>query len=358
MAGNVELLRDESEWERFVAASPQATFYHTLKWKKALEEAFSLKTVYLVVRGNSGEVVGVCPLALTRKLGIFRVLDSLPESDFAGPLVAAGYEEEALHALNDYLLAAGPGMGITYAKLRCPRREIARHFQAAGKTLDLSSGSMNLDLREKPVEYIWNNVFSQKSGQRTYIRRFEKDGFQNVEARSAEDLDTFYELYRRNMRHIGGVPHPHSFFRRLWKELHPDYFNILLTVGNGRCIGGEAFFIYPPRKTAYQTFIGLDRNVETQYRTYFYLSWGLITWCARNGFEVVSFGGTPADPATSNHAQKSRFGASFNQDYVVCLPFDRALFLTRQAALKLGRAAQKRLPAFLRSKMQRAGFGI
>lgn len=357
MEGKVEQLHDESEWEQFVASSPQATFYHTLKWKRVLEDAFSLETEYLVVRSDSGEVVGVCPFALTRKLKVFRILDSLPESDFGGPLVAAGHEE-ALRALNDYLLAIGRGKGITYAKIRCPQEKLSRHFQAKGRTLDLSSGSMNVDLTEQPPDYIWDKVFTQKSGQRTYIRRFEKDGFQNVEAQSTKDLDTFYDLYQRNMSYIGGAPHPYSFFRQLWEKLYPDYFNILLTLGKGRCIGGEAFFIYPPQRTAYQTFIGLDRNVETQYRTYFYLSWGLIQWCAKNGFRVVSFGGTQADPRSSNYSQKSKFGASFNQDYVVCLPFDRPRFLVREVALKLGRAVHNRLPSSLKSRMQRAGFGI
>jgi hypothetical protein len=357
MKGKVERLHDESEWEQFVSGSLQATFYHTLKWKKVLEEAFSLETEYLVVRGDSGKLIGVCPFAVTRKLKVFRILDSLPESDFGGPLVA-GHEEEALLALNDRLFTIGREKGITYAKIRCPEEKIASFFQAKGKTLDLSSGSMNLNLTQKPPEYIWDNVFTQRSGQRTYIRRFEKDGFQNVEAQSIKDLDTFYDLYQRNMSYIGGAPHPYSFFRKLWEELYPDYFNILLTTGNGRCIGGEGFFIYPPRKTAYQTFIGLDRNVETQYRTYFYLSWGLIQWCTRNGFRVVSFGGTPSDPRSSNYSQKSKFGGSFNQDYVVCLPFDHTRFLAREVTLKLGRAVQNRLPASLRSRMQRAGFGI
>lgn len=247
---------------------------------------------------------------------------------------------------------------MTYAKIRCPSELLARHFTARGRTVDTSTGSMNLNLEETSSDYVWDKVFSQKSGQRTYIRRFEKDGFQNIEARDVNDLDSFYQLYHDNMNHIGGTPHPYSFFRKLWDELYPDYFNILLTVGNGRCVGGEGFFIYPPRRTAYQIYIGLDRNVETQYRTYFYLSWGLIKWCEARGFRVVSFGGTPSDTSSQNYSSKSKFGASFNQDYVVCLPFDRSRFLAREVALKVGRTLQRRLPPALRSKMQKVGFGI
>lgn len=354
----VEKLSDEEEWERFVVASPDGTFYHSLKWKKVLEEAFSLGTEYLVIRDDSGRLVGVCPFAVTSKLGIFRILDSLPESDFGGPLVAEETSGEALQALNSHLPELCRHKGITYAKIRCPDEATRGGFRAKDMTVDTSTGSMNLDLERTPSNFLWDEVFTQKSGQRTYIRRFEKDGFQNIEARDLNDLDTFYRLYNSNMTYIGGAPYPYSFFRLLWDALHPDYFNILLTVGGGRCIGGEGFFTYPPRRTAYQIYIGLDRNVETQYRTYFFLSWGLIKWCEAKGFRAVSFGGTPSDTDSPNYVSKSRFGAAFNQDYVVCLPFDRTRFLAREVALKLGRVIHRRLPPKLRSKMQKAGFGI
>jgi len=354
----VERLRDEQEWEEFVAGSSGGTFYHTLKWKRILEEALSLETEYLVIRDGRGKLAGVCPFALTSKLKLFRILDSLPESDFGGPLVIEEKATEALTALNDYLPELCRKKHVTYAKIRCSSETLASHFKAKGMTIDTSSGSMNLNLEQTPSDFIWNEVFTQKSGQRTYIRRFEKDGFQNIAARDINDLDTFYNLYRRNMTYIGGAPHPYSFFRKLWDELYPEYFNIILTVGNGRCIGAEGFFIYPARKTAYQIFIGLDRDVGTQYRTYFYLCWGLIKWCEENGLKIVSFGGTPADPDSTNYSQKSKFGATFNQDYVVCLPFDRKRFLAREAALKLGRFIQRRLPPALRSKVQKVGFGI
>ncbi len=354
----VEKLSNEEEWEQFVVNASGGTFYHTLQWKKVLEESFAYDTEYLVVRDESGRLAGVCPFALTKKLGFFRILDSLPESDFGGPLVEAAKAPAALEALNGYLREFGAEKGVTYAKIRCPDENMARHFNVRGMTVDTSSGSMNLDLEKNPSDFIWNDVFTQKSGQRTYIRRFEKDGFQNTAAQNLSDLETFYDLYYRNMKYIGGAPHPYSFFRQLWDELYPEYFNLILTVGDGRCIGGEGFFLFPPRRTVYQIYIGLDREVETQYRTYFYLSWGLIKWCEQNGFKIVSFGGTPADTKSTNYVQKSRFGGQFNQDYVVCLPFDRGRFLVREVALKMGRAVQKRLPPALKSKLQKVGFGI
>lgn len=354
----VEKLSNEEEWEQFIVNAAGGTFYHTLRWKRVLEESFSFDTEYLVIRDESGHLVGACPFALTKKLGLFKILDSLPESDFGGPLVETSRAPAALKALNEYLQEFYPKQGVTYAKIRCPDETTASYFDAKGMTTDTSSGSMNLDLAQSPSDFIWNEIFTQKSGQRTYIRRFEKDGFQNITARDLSDLEAFYDLYYSNMKYIGGAPHPYSFFRLLWDKLYPEYFNIILTAGNGKYIGGEGFFLFPPKKTVYQIYIGLDRKVETQYRTYFYLSWGLIKWCEQNGYRVVSFGGTPSDPMSTNYVQKSKFGGQFNQDYVICLPFDRSRFLVREAALKLGRFIHKGLPSALKSRVQKAGFGI
>jgi len=352
----VEKLSNEKEWERFVADSSGGTFYHTLKWKRVLEEAFSLETEYLVIRDTSGKLVGVCPFAITSKLRLFRILDSLPESDFGGPLVMEEKAGDALQALNDYLPELCRGHRVTYAKIRCPNETTMRHFRARGMTVDTSSGSMNLDLEQKPSDFIWSAVL--KNTQRKYIRRFERDGFQNIEARSIDDLDAFYRLYYDNVKRIGGFPYPYFFFRKLWEDFHPDYFDILLTVGRGKCIGATAFFIYEPGKAVCQPFVGFDKNVGTHYHTHYYLNWGLIKWCEANGFKIVSFGGTPADPNSQNYSLKSKFGASFNQDYVICLPFDRTRFLARQVALKLGRFLQRGLPPALKSKVQKVGFGI
>lgn len=352
----VEKLSDEKEWEQFVANSSGGTFYHTLAWKKVLEEAFSLETEYLVIRDASGKLAGVCPFAITSKLRLFRILDSLPESDFGGPLVVDGEASEALKALNDYLPGLCHRKGITYAKIRCPSESLAGYLQVRGMTVDTSTGSMNLDLGEKPPDFIWSRVL--KNPQRKYIRRFERDGFQNVEARNIDDLNAFYSLYYNSIKGIGGFPYPYVFFRKLWDDFYSDCFNILLTVGGGKCLGATAFFICKLREAVYQPFIGFDKNVGTHYHIHYYLNWGLIKWCEANGFKVVSFGGTPADPSSANYSLKSKFGASFNQDYVVCLPFDRKRFLAREVALKLGRFIQGRLPPTLRSKVQKAGFGI
>ncbi len=354
----VEPLTDEAEWEQFVAATPGGTFYHTLKWKQVLEHALGLETEYLVVRDSQGQVAGICPFAVTQGGRLFRLLDSLPRSDYGGPVFRNEDVAEAAAALKNYLRRLAQQRGLTYAKMRCADPQVAERFRTSLAARLTGAGTMDLDLRARSTDHIWQKVFTQKSGQRTYIRRFEKDGFRNVLAQDPKDMKTFYGLYHSNMTHIGAPPRPLSYFQRLWELLYPDHFAIMLTVRGQECIGGQAFFIYPPKGAAYQTYVGLERDVGTQYRVYFYLAWGLLKWAEENGFGSVSLGGTPADPTSKNYREKAYFGATFNQDHIVYLPFNRKLFLLRESAFRMGRLVERWLPRTAQRRLSRIASGL
>jgi hypothetical protein len=347
----VEPLSDEKEWEEFVANSSKGTFFHTLKWKRVLENSFPYESLYLVIRDSNEELIGVCPFVITKKLWPFKVLDSLHDSDFGGPLIKEEYKKEAAYLLKDYLKELSSDKGITYARIRFSERELCEYLKTKTSKVDTNSGTMNLDLEEKPADFIWSKVFTKKKNQRWFIRRFERDGFQNREAEGLEDVNKFYTLYYDNMNYIGAQPHPFSFFKNIWNSLYPDNFGIILTEKEEKCIGGESFYIYKERKSIYQTCVGFDRNLGSKYRTYYYLNWGLIKWAEKHGFKYVSFGATPSDPNASHYSYKSNFGAEFNQDYFLYLPFNRKLFLLRENAIKVGRKMKNRLPKTLLMKI-------
>ena len=343
----IEELSDEREWEEFVATSPKGTFYHTLKWKKILEDSFSFETIYLVIRDSKGNIAGICPFALTKKLWPFKVLDSLPESDLGGPLIKEEYKKEAANVLKDYLKELSSEKGITYARIRFSDAELCEYFKTKTSKVETGSGTMNLDLEEKPADFIWSKVFTKKKNQRWFIRRFERDGFQNREAEGLEDLNKFYILYYNNMNYIGAQPYPFNFFKNIWNSLYPDNLGIILTEKEENCIGGESFFIYKERKNIYQTYVGFDRDLGGKYRTYYYLNWGLIKWAEKYGFKYVCFGSTPSDPNSNHYSYKSNFGAEFNQDFFLYLPFNKKLFFLRENAIKLGRKMRNKLPKTL-----------
>ena len=341
----VEPLINEEEWEDFVAKSPQATFFHTLKWKRVLEECLALETQYLTIRDLTGNLVGICPFVALKELWFFKALNSLPDSDFAGPLVEAEHGKEALSALKSYLRELSLAKSITYASIRCPAAS-CEGLRENDSKVDTSLGTMNLYLTdEKTADFIWHRVFTNKGGQRKFIRRCEREGFQNIEMQSKQDLARFYTLYHNGMIHIGVSPYPLSYFQSVYHLLYPENFNIMLTTdGRGKCLAAQAFFIYREKKDIYLMYLGIDRDAENRFHPSDYLHWGMIQWAQRNGFKHISLGTTPSNPSDVQYSTKSKFGATFNQDYTVYIPFNRKLFLLREYIVLLGRRVKNLLP--------------
>lgn len=87
--------------------------------------------------------------------------------------------------------------------------------------------------------------------------------------------------------------------------------------------------------------------LSNRYRYSYYARWKEVEWAQKNGFQYVSFGPTPSDPSSVYYSLKSGFGAEFNQDYSLYLPFNRKLFFLRENAIKIGRKIKNRLPKSL-----------
>ncbi|MDY6833339.1 MAG: GNAT family N-acetyltransferase [Chloroflexota bacterium] len=342
---SVELLEHRAEWENYVASSDEGTFYHSLKWQAVLEDVLGTETHYLAFRDmDAGVLVGICPFAISRNAGVFKILDSLPDSDFGGPLISTGYGTKIGKALADQIRLLSREKGIAYTKMRCTTSELSHMLKTKDSRIETPVGTMNLNLSHTTPDIIWEKHFSKKSGQRKFIRRCEQAGFQNREMQDKRDLASFYAIYKDNLQHIGTPPYPYHFFQELYNRLYPDHFNILLTTDGHNCLAAQGFFAFASRKALYLTYLGLDRKLMKQLHPSDHLHWGTIQWAQNHGFEQISFGSTPSDPQSHQRSAKSRFGAAFNQDYVLYTPLNTTLFTAREWAVNIGRRMEKKLP--------------
>lgn len=348
----VEPLSDESEWDEFVADSPEGTFFHTLKWKNVLEKSFPYKSSYLCIRDSTGgQLVGVCPLFFTKKMWPFKVLDSLPDSDLGGPLFKEEYKKDAAKALLNYLTELGVNNGIAYTKMRLSNLEVCEYLRTTDSKIDDHSGTMTLDLNKKPMDVIWDEIFTKKGGQRRLIRRFEKDGFQCRDAKCSEDLNNFYKIYCEHKNHIGASPYPLIYFENIWSLLHPDNFSIILVEKENECIGASAFFIYEEHRSIYLCYVGYNKELlSNRYNYSYYARWKEIEWAQKNGFRYVSFGPSPKDSNSVYHSRKSSFGCEFNQDYYLYIPRNKTLFFLRDSTINVGRKIKCILPNSIYNK--------
>jgi hypothetical protein len=347
----VEELKDAEEWENFLKAMPQATFFHSLKWMKVLKKTFSLPTFYLTVKDGEGNLAGVCPLFISN-WGPLEVYESLPYSDYGGPIIKKSHIREASISLWRFLEKSSYENGIPLTKMLFVNSEISRFFKSQDTYVDKIKGVVEIDLKVKPPIFIWNKIFRHATRKR--IRRFERDGFQVREARTRSDFANFLVTYYKNMEHIKAPTFSIKFFENVWNMLYPENFNVLL-VEKRRTVGGIAFFKY--MKSIYLTYLGIDREaLSSRYRITPYVFWKAIKWAEEDGFRYVSLGATPSNPRSTYYSQKIMFGGSFLQQENVYVLFasSRSVFLlTMLKAMKLWNNLRNVVPEALRKALRR-----
>jgi predicted N-acyltransferase len=351
---HVEKLGNEKEWQDFVQATPTATFYHTLEWKRVIQKTFGFVPTYLTVKAQE-RIVGVCPGFITTPWK-FRIYASLPSSDYGGPIFSGTYLSEGTRFLRDFLTEYCLDKEISYVKI-CFQGSVPKPFLEMPFTfMDQSKGIAEIDLKDTPSEFIWQNT---KGWIRQKIRRFEKDGFTVGETSSNSGLKEFYSLYHDNMTHIRAPAYPYEFFENMRNIIPSEEFRVWLV--NGKSIlGGTACFVFGNR--LYLVYGAINRDLSSARHPIIpCICWNLIRWAEEHGIRYVSMGSTPSNPMHRYYVQKARFGAKFNHQVTAFIPFSsnaRALMLMRGKAVSAWKAVRRVLPADLKTSLERRFFAL
>jgi len=85
----------EPAWDRYVDATPQATFFHRSGWRSVIEEAFRHRTCYLMAE-RDGCITGVLPLVHLRSRLFGNRLVSVPFCVYGGPVASDPESSDAL----------------------------------------------------------------------------------------------------------------------------------------------------------------------------------------------------------------------------------------------------------------------
>src|SRR6516162_2300379 len=79
------VIGDERQWDEFVHAHVEGTFFHLSGWKRVIERAFGHRTHYLIAERGSA-VTGVLPLTHVKSLLFGSSLISNAFSVYGGPI--------------------------------------------------------------------------------------------------------------------------------------------------------------------------------------------------------------------------------------------------------------------------------
>lgn len=306
------------QWEKLNEESSDGTLFHSLKWKKLLEQSLGFVARYFLIY-REGELMALCPMYQRAALH-FSSLVALPV--------------QTLNPYNHIIVTDRQCSTVAEILQKC--REFARSFNMSfvdlGLTDDLRScveglklsvrptwGHMVLDLRHNDPDKIWNVNFS--NNQRNKIRRFEKDGFTVDSISSLDELKLFYDYYEVNLRGKGAEVHPLSFFEELLVA-YPPPENMILTVLRRRMqvAGGLLGLLFRPRKTMYWRYFALNRTLPSVYSPTYCLLWDAIKRTYEMGYSTVNLGITPPDTDDVNYRLKEKFGCRYERRCNVTLP--------------------------------------
>jgi len=314
-----ELSEENAEaWDEFNNRCPEGTFFHNIKWKKALENALNVDPTYWIIsRGR--KIVGIVP-SKNRTLMFLKGLETLPHSEFNSILLDDNFNPQDLHEILTLFASK-----YSFLFLNTNKQEFLDYIEYDHYLSD-NVGNMVLNLQQKPPETIWKN-FPAKNGQRKFIRRFDEKGFKIHETREQEDMKTFHRYYAENLIRINTDVLPLTFFQKLPEIFSANEMRVTLLSKENTYAGGLLTFMHPASKTAYFQYLSLNRNLPNTYHPTYFLFWEGLNWACDNGYEKISFGRQKMDLKNPRFRIKADFGAEYRPIYSQIVLFSKTTSL-------------------------------
>ena len=344
--------RSNDDWNRLNLSSEGGSIYHTLEWREILERSFGIRSRYLLIYDDE-EPIALCPW-FEQSFMRLKGLVLLPESDLSNLINERPWDRDLIRLILTRSMSMAKENKLAF--LLTSHRD-----NGAAKVLfDLSpingrnirpfpiNGTMSLDLDRFPPDMIWTDLFNKREGQRKYVKRFEKAGFEIADKASRKERDSFYKYYSENLQSIGAEPYESQNFDILFERLPAEMIRMTLLQKEGEIAGGLISLLWPAKKTMYLRYLALNRGLANTYHPPIYLYWEAINHAYQQGYHKVCFGSSPPDPADKTHRIKAGFGCQYEKAVGGLIPLNRiyeALYCSyrasRDAWAALGRTRVK-----------------
>ena len=280
---------DASRWERweaYVAAHPDATFFHRPGWKNVIEKSFGQGTRYLCAERN-GALCGILPLAHYKSRLFGNALISNGCCMGGGPIAD---DDEAYRALDARAIDLMAELGAGYVEYRCPA---VRHPEWQCRD-DLYA------LFERPIETDpGQNLKRIPRKQRAVVRKaLESPLTDSVDP----TVDRLYPLYALNVRNLGTPVFAKSYFANLKAEFGADCDVLTVRDGEGP-VSSVLSFYFRDRVMPYYT--GAESRARKLGANDF-MYWRLMCRAMERGCRVFDFGRSKV--GTGPYAFKKNWG--------------------------------------------------
>jgi len=272
--------RDQGAWDEYVARSPQATLYHTTRWRKVLETTFPNRHYAWLAEDEAGTIRGILPLVHQRSFLFGNFLVSLPQSSYGG--VCADEAGSEL-ALIEGAIETARALGAGYIQLR--------QQSPVGSELPFRDRKVSMHLAVSAGEGALWEGFDAKL--RSQLRRSTKDGFL-ARLGGREELDEFYTVFATNMRDLGTPVFPRAFFQHVLEEF-PDAARLCI-IARGGVAAAVAFLLAHGDTLEIPWASSLRAHKQSAPNMLLY--WRAIQFASEMGYRRLDFGRSTHDSGT------------------------------------------------------------
>ncbi len=277
---------NDARWDAFVGAIEGGSFCHLAAWREIMTDVLGHECLNLVAMDHNGAWNGVLPIVRVKSV-LGHQLISMPFLNYGGPLGSAA----AQRALVGHAVAEAGRSGAGAVELR------SRMLIPVGARPEYRKVAVLLQLPDSP-EVLWEKRFAPKL--RSQIRRARKEGMQ-VRFGPGE-LESFYEVFSRNMRDLGTPVLSHRFFERIRDRLG-DTVVFAAVILRGRPVAAACAFLW--KNEVEVTWASSLREFNSRAPNML-LYHAVMQHAIANGIGVFNFGRCTAGGGT--HRFKQQWG--------------------------------------------------
>jgi FemAB-related protein (PEP-CTERM system-associated) len=258
-----------TQWDAFVDACPNATFFHLAGWKQVIEQTFGHRTCYLYAESD-GEILGVLPLVHIKSRLFGNALISTPFCVYGG---VASEDGEVCQQLEAAACKLAEDLKVDYLELR--NRE-ARHPDWPTKQLYMS---FRKTIEADPEA----NMLAIPRKQRAMVRKGIKAGLQGDFDHSIKD---FYSAFSQSVHSLGTPVYSRTYFECL-QEVFKDKSDILTVTHNGDLVSSVMNFYFRDEVLPYY---GGGTPLARQLKGNDFMYWELMRHSCERGLKVFDYG--------------------------------------------------------------------
>lgn len=261
---------DIADWDTFVEACPDATFYHRAGWKEVIEKTFGHKCYFLQAE-RAGKIIGVLPLVLAKSLIFGKSLVSTGFTVGGGPAVL---DTAALATLDARAIEIAETNNIAAIEYR---GKSPLHKDWAHKTGLYAGFRRALDPDEE------KNMLAIPRKQRAMVRKGIKAG---LESKIETDPARLYHIYAVSVRNLGTPVYPRRYFDHLMR-VFGDALDIVTITKDGQAVASVMNFYFRDEVLPYYGG-GLTEARALAANDFMY--WEVMRRAAERGYRSFDFG--------------------------------------------------------------------